>query len=99
MKNYEKPMVLTNEEMSEGIYAASGDTTPTDTGYKCKSIYMNGVYLLGTYSPITDGYKIGRGCEGCPANWGKCAISEVNYDNDFRPTWEISGHLPDELGY
>lgn len=26
MKNYEKPMILANEEMAEGVYAASGTT-------------------------------------------------------------------------
>lgn len=26
MKNYEKPMVLTNEELAEGVYAASGSS-------------------------------------------------------------------------
>ena len=27
MKNYEKPIVLTNEELAEGVYAASGETS------------------------------------------------------------------------
>ncbi len=95
MKNYEKPEIIVVDNLAEGIYASSGKT-----GQTCDSIYMNGIFVLGTKSPITDGYKKGRGCEGCPANWGdKCAVSELNYDGDFRPSWEVEGKGPDELGY
>lgn len=105
MKQYEKPLIYENEEMSEGVYATNsgnaGDNTGTESSTtKCKSKYMNGVYQVGTYNPHTDGYKVGRGCEGCPASYGsKCAVETVNYSGDFRPSWEQNGHLPDEKGY
>ena len=83
---------------------ASGDVLPGDgsgtaTSTKCSSKYMNGVFVVGTYNSIVDGYKVGRGCEGCPANWGRCAVDQCNYAGDFRPSWEKAGHLPDERGY
>ena len=101
MKNYEKPIVILNEELSEGIYTYSGSTAK-----RCKSIYILGIPQTPTYNSYEDGYKLGRGCEGCPAwNSSKCvcrlAVSpeEMNWDGDFRPTWEVQGHLPDEKGY
>jgi hypothetical protein len=96
MNNYNKPEILVVDGLAEGIYASSGSS-----GASCESLYMNGVFTVGTYSPITDGYKIGRGCEGCHANWGKCAIGDpnLNPDQDFRPSWEKAGKGPDEKGY
>jgi hypothetical protein len=94
MKNYVKPEIIVVDNLAEGIYASSGNT-----GNCCDSIYMNGVFVVGTQSPIVDGYKVGKGCEGCPANHGKCKVDQVNYDGDFRPSWEVSGKLPDQLGY
>ena len=94
MEKYESPKVIPVEELAEGIYASSGS-----------SIYMNGVYQEPTYNPMRDGYKKGRGCEGCPAWNGKsCRFTSkpeemLNWDNDYRPTWEVEGHLPDEKGY
>jgi len=110
MKNYEKPVVMVNEELAEGVYAASGDKAANVNAetsgpkYKCESIYMNGVYQQGTWNPIEDGYKKGRGCEGCPAqNGNSCrfvtAPEQMNWDGDFRPSWEVAGHKPDEKGY
>ncbi len=93
MKNYVKPEIIVVDSLAEGIYASSG------SGHGCDSLYMNGVYLKGTYHPKKDGYKIGRGCEGCPVAYDdRCNVADANYDGDFRPSWEISGKLPDELG-
>ena len=99
---YQKPMIIINEELSEGVYSASGSTISSQ--YKCKSIYMNGLYQQPTYNPIEDGYKLGRGCEGCPVwDGNSCRLiskpEEINWDGDFRPTWEVQGKLPDEKGY
>ena len=99
---YEKPIIHVNTTISEGIYLSSG--SQADTTYHCKSIYMHGVYQQPTYNPIQDGYKLGRGCEGCPAsNGASCRFishpEEMNWDGDFRPSWEVQGHLPDEKGY
>ena len=105
---YSRPIVLTHSDMAEGVYAASGAGTGNNTTtYKCDSIYMRGVYQQPTWSPITDGYKIGRGCEGCPAwNGSSCRFQSapqemVNWSGptDFRPSWEKEGKLPDEKGY
>lgn len=94
MSNYKKPVVMVVDDLAEGIYASSGSS-----GHGCKSLYMNGVFVVGTQSPINDGYKVGKGCEGCPAGGSRCRVHEVNYDGDFRPSWEVSGKLPDEKGY
>lgn len=98
---YQKPIIVSINDLAEGVYAASGSQNTTS---RCKSIYMKGVYQQPTYNPIEDGYKIGRGCEGCPAwNGTSCrfisAPDEMNWDGDFRPTWEVQGHKPDEKGY
>ena len=100
MKTYVQPTLTENEDAFEGIYTASGNKKESASGYSCDSKYMNGTYVIGTYTPINDGYKKGRGCEGCPANYGNsCGVSQVNYDGDFRPSWEVQGHLPNEKGY
>lgn len=109
MKDYIKPIAAPAEGLSEGIYMASGDTAENtsqsgDNTRGCKSIYMKGKFQMPTYKPIEDGYKIGRGCEGCPAwNGNSCrfdtAPEEMNWDGDFRPSWEVQGHKPDEKGY
>ena len=97
---YEPPKIIVLSDVAEGIYASSGiQTTPV-----CGSIYMKGIYQKPTYNPIEDGYKVGRGCEGCPAwNGQGCRIithpEELNFNDDFRPSWKINGHKPDEKGY
>lgn len=96
---YAKPTIVINEELFEGVYANSGSSNA-----KCDSIHMKGKPQSPTYNPIKDGYKIGRGCEGCSAwDGSSCRLvskpEELNWDGDFRPTWEVQGHLPDELGY
>lgn len=112
MKNYEKPMLVRTEQMSEGVYLASGAEINPGAGSesgstaesRCKSKYMKGNYVQPTNNPIEDGYKKGRGCEGCPAwNGSSCRLQsapdEMNWDGDFRPAWEVQGHFPDEKGY
>lgn len=99
MKSYEKPLVLENEELSEGIYAASGDVTTSG----CKSIYMKGVFHRNTrWENVTDWSNDSdlkhkereRGCEGCPYNWGYCAVNNTNAQpgQDARPSWEQKGY-------
>ena len=94
MEHYEKPEVLVVDDLAEGVYASSGSS-----GNSCDSIYMNGVYVTGTFKSIQDGYKAGYGCNGCPVAWGRCAVAEVSWEGDFRPSWEKAGKLPDEKGY
>lgn len=100
MKLYEKPMILLNEELCEGVYAASG-ASASSTG--CQSIYMNGVFHANSrWSNVTDWNsdsdskhtEIERGCEGCPYNWGYCAVNNGNAQagQDARPGWEQKGY-------
>jgi hypothetical protein len=95
MKNYVKPEIIVVDNLAEGIYASSGST-----GGGCDSKYMNGIFVVGIGSPITNGYKVGRGCEGCPGSEGnKCKADKMNDAEDCRPTWEKDGKLPDQKGY
>lgn len=108
MRNYEKPMVLVNEELAEGVYAASGDN---NNGPKCDSIYMQGVWQAPDYSDwrgTTRGYKQQFGCLGCPANTPSgCGLQSHyidsgeadSYDVDNgnrKPSWEKKGYGPDD---
>lgn len=43
MKKYERPVVLVNEELAEGIYTASGDSGSVDTGATKDSISVSSV--------------------------------------------------------
>lgn len=104
MKNYEKPMVLLNEELMEGIYMASGDTASGGNDGsarpKCDSVYMNGEYHKPDYS-INNNID-GLGCNGCPAfRENACGIQTEEYwgsydtDNGNRmPEWERNGKGP-----
>ena len=106
--NYEKPEASLIEKVSEGVYLSSGmqETGGTETGSqtRCKSQYMKGNFQPKRGDSINIGYKDGYGCEGCPAYRGdSCAFDtapeQMNYDGDFRPSWETWGKLPDEKGY
>ena len=64
MKNYEKPVVLSNEELVEGIYTASGDmvaennTTAANAARPgCDSKYVNGVWHKDNYGSLRPGQK------------------------------------------
>lgn len=109
MKNYEKPIVMANNELSEGVYAASG---ATDNGPKCDSIYMKGVWQKSDYSQWATGeqrgYKKQFGCLGCPANrHNGCGLQSDYVDSNFsksydadsgnrKPSWEKKGYGPDD---
>ena len=43
MKKYEKPVVIVNEELAEGIYTASGDSDIVDAGVTKDSISVSSV--------------------------------------------------------
>ena len=43
MKKYEKPVVLVNEELAEGIYTASGDNESVNTGVTKNAISVDSV--------------------------------------------------------
>lgn len=111
MNKYEKPSVLMNEELAEGVYAASGDvdngttTTPSTPEENtktrtCDSIYLQGNYRQPDFSDWANGTNLnGRGCEGCPACWsdGKCHVEAYIPEEDCRPSWEKEGKGPNDL--
>ncbi len=107
MKTYEKPCVTVHGELTEGVYAASGDYVP-----KCDSIYMNGVWQApdnSDWAGGTRGYKQQFGCLGCPANTNtECGLNTHyedadhagSYDTDDgnrKPSWEKKGYGPDDV--
>ena len=80
MKKYERPIVIANSELSEGVYAASGGAYASAL---CQSSSRNGVFDSNL-------------CIGCPAfNNNGCNI-ENNYkpNNDYRPQWERNDKDP-----
>jgi len=99
MGSYEMPMVLANEDVSEGVYAASG---AVNNQAGCHSIYMKGVFHANSrFNYVVPGddsdikhKEIERGCEGCKYNWGSCAVNNANAQpgQDARPSWEIKGY-------
>ena len=109
MKNYEKPIVLANSELSEGVYAASGTT---DDRPKCDSIYMKGVWQEPDYSQWATGeqrsYRKQFGCLGCPAyRYNGCGLQsdyiDANYSPSYdadngnrKPSWEKKGYGPND---
>ncbi|MCM1065220.1 MAG: hypothetical protein NC420_12310 [Eubacterium sp.] len=82
MNSYEKPLVLANEELAEGVYAASGavaeNGSGSDNGPGCDSKYVNGVFHSPDYTKDgTEGYLAQFGCLGCPAftyAGGECGL-------------------------
>jgi hypothetical protein len=109
MKDYEKPKIEVCQTGSEGVYAASGETT---AGVKCDSIYMNGVWQKQNSSPWPAGetlsYKQQFGCLGCPANTDNgCGLQTHYVDSGYagsyetdngnrKPSWEKKGYGPDD---
>jgi len=93
MKNYQKPTIVGSEELSEGIYMASGSA-------QCNSQYMSGVFRKPDYS--INNHIDGLGCNGCPAFRGDhCGLQTEEYwgsydvDNGNRkPGWEREGKDP-----
>lgn len=60
MVNYEKPLVLANEEVAEGVYAASGAVAPGETEAGSSSVSVTGVELAsaGDQWNKTNTYKV-----------------------------------------
>ena len=91
---YEKPVVVAQNEVTEGVYAHSGTLYTT-----CSSQYMNGIYQAPVGGRIPSGTETtGRkmGCQTCPGdrNWA-CRCEEGSYEL-LMPQWEKDGHTPDE---
>lgn len=100
MNQYQKPIVMVNDELAEGVYAASGSnvggasnsTSDDNGGVKCDSIYMKGVWQKPDYSPwgnTTRGYKQNFGCNGCPANTDNgCGLQTHYVDSGYASSYE-----------
>ncbi len=99
MSTYKKPIVLVNEELSEGVYAASGipgveteTTVPTtNSNPGCDSKYMNGVFAAPNYGwEVT--MKEHYGCLGCPAysfaNGGECGLLNHYIDSGIAGSYD-----------
>lgn len=96
MKVYEKPIIIRNDEMQEGVYLASGAVAEEGGApgeLKCDSIYMKGVWQAPDYSDWaggTRGYKQQFGCLGCPANTGSgCGLQTHYVDSDYAQSYEV----------
>lgn len=113
MTNYEKPVILVNEELAEGVYAASGtnvdsDSTSGNGTPGCDSKYMAGVYqhYQGGWNKTAKEFY---GCIGCPAyRETGCGLqvdqayldgaTSYNVDNGNRmPEWERQGATDDRM--
>lgn len=103
MKQYEKPIVLVNEELAEGVYTASGtasvgnNTTSDNSAPGCDSKYMKGVWQAPDYSDwagTTRGYKQQFGCLGCPAYRGNgCGLQTDYVDSGYASSYDVdNGH-------
>lgn len=96
MNQYQKPVVLVNDELAEGVYTASGSTNNTtgdDNGLKCDSKYMKGVWQAPDYSDwggVTRGYKQQFACLGCPANTANgCGLQTHYADSGYASSYDV----------
>lgn len=97
MKQYQKPIALVNDELAEGVYAASGsaggNNTSDDNGLKCDSIYMKGKWQAPDYSDWggkTRGYKQQFACLGCPANTDNgCGLQTHYVDSGNASSYDV----------
>lgn len=98
MKAYEKPIAIVNEEIAEGVYAASG-AAAGDAGnssanaLQCDSVYMRGIWQAPDYSQWasgeTRGYKQQFACLGCPANTDNgCGLLTHYEDSGYASSYE-----------
>lgn len=107
MKTYQKPVAIVNDELTEGVYTASGDTNDSKTG--CDSKYMKGVFQKPDYSDQggkTRDYRTQFGCLGCPAyTETACGLTTHYLDSDKAgsydtdngnrmPSWKRKGYKP-----
>ena len=98
---YQKPVVVLNDDVAEGVFAASG------TASLCDSVYRKGVYKAPDYSNWNGtprNYDDQFGCLGCRAYTGTaCGLTthyvesgyaeSYNDDNGKRmPSWEAKGY-------
>ena len=55
MKNYERPVVVINDDLAEGVYAASGATCYTVSGFGCQDPYAIADTSLNAWTVHVDG--------------------------------------------
>ena len=102
MQKYIKPEALVSEDISEGVFAASGTTAggggnnnaadKENGGLKCDSKYMKGKWQAPDYSDWagqTRGYKQQFACLGCPANTANgCGLQTHYIDSGQASSYE-----------
>ena len=97
--NYEKPIIIVNNECAEGVYAASG--VKSNGPWWCDSEYMKGNFQPwqgGNNTTVKEYY----GCTGCRSFWGnQCGAAAgviAESDEGFRkPEWEQKGCEPNQV--
>lgn len=72
MSNYDKPMVLANEELAEGVYAASGTVGPGGSGWKVDNCKV-GENPQDSYSPNPGYYYVN--VELIPGSSDSCTVT------------------------
>lgn len=96
-KTYEKPVLLAQEELAEGVYMGSGTVAEgggnSGNGPKCDSKYMKGVWQAPDYSDwagTTRGYKQQFACLGCPANTDNgCGLQTHYVDSGNASSYDV----------
>lgn len=112
MKNYEKPVVIKTEELTEGVYLASGDAVAgggatdggaTDVNGTCDSKYLQGAWNRPWTNKQPESNLNTLGCQGCPGDDGngcKLLKGETKIaDKTYQPTWEREGYPPEGSPY
>lgn len=72
MSNYDKPMVLANEELAEGVYAASGTAGPGGSGWRVNSCKV-GENRQDDYSPNPGHYYVN--VDLIPGSGDSCTVT------------------------
>ena len=93
---YIKPVIVINDDVCEGIYAASGDTNGGNG--MCASKYMNGVHRKPTWQWNTPTIER-KGCNGCHYSQGgdQYCGKEDQYLQQYGPSmprWELDNEDP-----
>ncbi len=92
MKSYQKPIVFLNNDLTEGVYTASGDAAT-----RCDSQHIKGNWLQGTNDKNAPNI-LRYGCQGCPADsQNGCKLEykpDFNPGSALMPTWEKQGYGP-----
>lgn len=98
---YVKPEATVLNNLSEGVFAASGMTETEDglvIGGTCESNIMNGIYKKPSDAQRIDGQKYSYydnlGCRSCPGDVNyncACLTDDPHQKGTLKPIWEQKG--------